>query len=225
MQGSKIGDPTVFVIFGGGGDLTLRKLIPALYSLFLDGRLGERFEVLGVGRKPLTDDSYRRQLREGVDKYSTRGKIDEKAWTDFAAHISFSKADLSNSEAFGSIGKELLAYDKKWGAKAARIYYLALPPDMIKPMAEGLAGAKLNLDRERARIVVEKPFGRDLESARELNQLLTQYFHESQIYRIDHYLGKETVQNILAFRFGKHAFRADLEPPLHRPRTDHGGGK
>ena len=98
IQGAKIGDPTVFVIFGGAGDLTLRKLVPALYSLFLDGRLGERFEVLGVGRRPLSDDSYRQQLREGVDNYSTRGKTDEKTWTDFAAHISFSKADLSDPE-------------------------------------------------------------------------------------------------------------------------------
>ncbi len=217
MQGAKMGDPTVFVIFGGSGDLTRRKLIPALFSLFLDGRLGERFEVLGVGRRPLTDDSYRQWLREGLDKYSTRGKADEKTWTGFASHIFFSKADLSGPEAFGIIGKELSAYDKNWGAKAVRIYYLALPPDMIKPMAEGLAGAKLNVDRERARIVVEKPFGRDLESAQELNRILTEYFQESQIYRIDHYLGKETVQNILAFRFGNTLF----EPIWNRRYIDH----
>ena len=217
MQSAKSGDPTVIVIFGGSGDLAQRKLVPALYSLFLDGWLGERFEVLGVGRHTLTDDSYRQLLREGVDKYSPRGKADEKTWTGFAAHISFSKADLSDPSAFGTISKELSAYDKIWGAKAARIYYLALPPDMIKPMAEGLAGAKLNLDRERARIVIEKPFGRDLESARELNRLLTEYFHESQIYRIDHYLGKETVQNILAFRFGNTLF----EPIWNRRYIDH----
>ena len=217
MQGAKIGDPAVFVIFGGSGDLTQRKLIPALYSLFLDGWLRERFEVLGVGRHALTDDSYRQWLREGVDKYLMRNDADEKSWTGFASHISFSKADLSDPSAFGIIGKELSAYDKNWGAKAARIFYLALPPDMIKPMAEGLAGAKLNQDREHARIVVEKPFGRDLESARELNQLLIEYFHESQIYRIDHYLGKETVQNILAFRFGNTLF----EPIWNRRYIDH----
>ena len=101
MQGAKIGDPAVFVIFGGSGDLTQRKLIPALYSLFLDGWLRERFEVLGVGRHALTDDSYRQWLREGVDKYLMRNDADEKSWTGFASHISFSNADLNDHSAFG----------------------------------------------------------------------------------------------------------------------------
>jgi glucose-6-phosphate 1-dehydrogenase len=217
MQGDKISDATVFVIFGGGGDLTWRKLAPALYTLFLDGYMPERFAILGVGRKQVTDDSYRQHLREGVDKFATGGKTDEKSWAEFADHIAFSKADLNDPQAFGGIANELSAYDEKWGAKAARIYYIAMPPNMIKPIAEGLAGAKLNLDREHARIVVEKPFGHDLSSARELNRLLSQYFQESQVYRIDHYLGKETVQNILAFRFANTLF----EPIWNRRYIDH----
>lgn len=217
MQAGKIKDATVFVIFGGAGDLAWRKLAPALYNLFLDGWLPDRFEVLGLGRKEFTDDSYRQYLREGVDKSSISGKTDKKRWDDFASHISFLRTDVSGPQAFGSIGDKLSAYDEKWGAKAIRIYYLALPPIMIEPVVKGLAGAGLNLDREHARIVVEKPFGHDLNSARELNRLLTEYFHESQIYRIDHYLGKETVQNILAFRFGNTLF----EPIWNRRYIDH----
>jgi len=218
MQGGKIGKAaTVFIIFGGEGDLTQRKLVPAMYSLFLDGRLPERFKILGVGRKQTTDDSYRLQLREGIDKYSARGKIDEKSWDDFASHIFFFMADLNDRQAFGEIAKDLAASDEKWGEKANRIFYLALPPRMIGPMAEGLAGAGLNSDLDRARIVVEKPFGHDLDSARELNRLLAEFFDECQIYRIDHYLGKETVQNILAFRFGNTLF----EPIWNRRYIDH----
>ena len=172
----KIVGTIALVIFGGGGDLTWRKLVPALYSLFLDRRLPERFKVLGVGRNRLTDDSYRLRLREGADKFSIRDKTDEKIWDDFVSHISYLQADPNEPQAFGAIAKELSAYDEKCGEKAARIYYLALPPAMIKPVAEGLAGARLNRDRQRARIVVEKPFGHDLGSARELNRLLASCF-------------------------------------------------
>ncbi|HYA41117.1 MAG TPA: glucose-6-phosphate dehydrogenase [Syntrophobacteraceae bacterium] len=217
MAGGKISEATIFVIFGGEGDLTGRKLGPALYSLFLDGRLPERFKILGVGRKRSNDESYRAHLREENDRFSIRGKTDQKKWDDFASHISFFLADLDDPQAFAEISKNLSACDEEWGEKANRIYYLALPPHMIKPMAEGLAGAGLNRDRRRDRIVVEKPFGHDLNSARELNRLLAQFFDECQIYRIDHYLGKETVQNILAFRFGNTLF----EPIWNRRYIDH----
>jgi len=217
MQAGTIGGPIVFVIFGGGGDLALRKLVPALYNLFLDRRLPDRFEILGAGRKQFNDDTYRQHLREGIENFATRSQMEEKTWGDFSAHIKFSNADLNHERAFGDIAKEFSAYEQKWGEKATLIYYLALPPNMIKPMAEGLAGAGLNRDRERARIVVEKPFGHDLGSARELNRLLARYFHESQIFRIDHYLGKETVQNILAFRFANTLF----EPIWNRRYIDH----
>lgn len=218
LQGGKAGNAaTVFVIFGGEGDLTGRKLVPALYSLFIDSRLPERFKVLGVDRGQSSDESYRMHLREAVDKFSTRGKIDEKNWGDFASHVFFFSADLKEGEAFAEIGKDLSACDQEWGEKANRIYYLALPPRMIKLVAEGLAGAGLNNDPDGSRIVVEKPFGHDLDSARELNRLLSEFFDESQIYRIDHYLGKETVQNILAFRFGNTLF----EPIWNRRYIDH----
>jgi glucose-6-phosphate 1-dehydrogenase len=216
MQSGKIGKPTVFVILGGGGDLTWRKLVPALYSLFLDGWLPDQFAVLGIGRKDRSDESYQGELREGVDKFSPR-KAEEKSWGEFASHIAFFRADVSDRQAFGAIAKELEGYDDRWGAKANRICYLALPPGMIESVAEGMAAAGLNLDREYTRIIVEKPFGHDLDSARELNRLLSTHFQESQIYRIDHYLGKETVQNLLAFRFGNTLF----EPIWNRRYIDH----
>jgi glucose-6-phosphate 1-dehydrogenase len=216
IPGGKIKEANVFVIFGGEGDLAGRKLIPALYSLFLDNRLPDRFRIIGVGRSSSTDESYRSRLREEAYNFSIR-KVDNDTWNDFVSHITFFRADLNDSQAFADIAKTLSACDEEWGEKANRIYYLALPPSMIKPMAEKLAGAGLNLDRQRDRIVVEKPFGHDLASARELNVLLTRFFDECQIFRIDHYLGKETVQNILAFRFGNTLF----EPIWNRRYIDH----
>ncbi len=217
MAGDKPGSATVFVIFGGGGDLAWRKLIPALYNLFLDGRLPARFKVLGTGRNQLSDESYRRRLREGVDQFSDRGEVDEKSWEDFSSNVFFLESDLGDSRAFAAIAKELAAYDEQISGRAIRIFYLAVPPDMFKPIASGLAGEKLNRDRSQARIVVEKPFGHDPESARRLDRILAEHFLESQIYRIDHYLGKETVQNIIAFRFGNALF----EPIWNRRYIDH----
>ncbi len=217
MPDNKANGATVFVIFGGDGDLAWRKLVPALYNLFLDGRLPSRFKVLGTGRSQFTDDSYRLHLREGVDQFAAGGKSDEKSWDAFASNVFFMQADFGDSKAFAALAKDLSAYDEQLSEKAVRLFYLAVPPDMIKPIAVGLASEKLNRDRAHARIVVEKPFGHDLDSARRLNRLLAEHFIESQIYRIDHYLGKETVQNILAFRFGNTLF----EPLWNRRYIDH----
>lgn len=207
----------IFVIPGGLGDLTRRKLIPALYSLFRDGRTSrEGFAILGVDREEISDDSFRAHLREGVDQFA-RGKPDEDSWRNFAARLSYLKADLADSRAFLDIGKRLAAYEKEWGTPANHIFYLAIPPAMIRTVVDGLARAKLNKDGNRARIVVEKPFAHDLDSARKLNALLAGVFQESQIFRIDHYLGKETVQNILAFRFANTIF----EPIWNRHYIDH----
>ena len=208
---------TVFVILGGGGDLTWRKLIPALYNLFLDHWMPEHFAVLGMGRSEMNDEAFRLHLREGVAQFSRRGKADDASWEDFSAHLIYSSVDLSAPETFAGLGKKLSAYDQEWDTQANRIFYLALPPRMIEPITERLAEAKLNSDRDHARIVVEKPFGHDLDSAKELDRVLTGLFDESQIFRIDHYLGKETVQNILAFRFGNTLF----EPIWNRRYIDH----
>ncbi len=216
MPDDQRGAATVFVIFGGSGDLAWRKLIPALYDLFLDGRLPSRFQVLGTGRRETSDDAYRQHLKEGVDQFSARGKTEEKNWSDFASHVCFLRIDPSDSGSFAALAKELSAYDEDQPERAVRIFYLAVPPDMFEPIAAGLAGAELNGDADHARIVLEKPFGHDLDSAKKLDRLLAEYFLESQIYRIDHYLGKETVQNILAFRFGNTLF----EPLWNRRYID-----
>jgi glucose-6-phosphate 1-dehydrogenase len=217
MQTRNVPKSSVFVIFGAGGDLAWRKLVPALYDLFLDQWLPERFAVLGVGRKEMADEAFRRHLREGVDQFSRRGKADEESWKQFAPHLTYAGADLNDPQAFNDLAGRLSAYDKEWHAPANHIFYLALPPDRVEPTAQGLAKARLTRDRERVRIVVEKPFGHDLDSARKLNRALAAIFEESQIFRIDHYLGKETVQNILAFRFGNTFF----EPVWNRRYIDH----
>jgi glucose-6-phosphate 1-dehydrogenase len=209
-------DPTVFVIFGGAGDLAWRKLIPALYNLFLDKWLPEKFLIIGTGHRHTSAEKFRQHLREGVDKFSRRGKADDKEWQAFAGHLSFMAADLDKPEVFRELAKKLADQDKDWDTKANHIFYLSLPPRMIDPVARELGRAKLNQDRKRSRIVVEKPFGDDLESAKKLNRDLGEIFQESQIFRIDHYLGKETVQNILAFRFANTLF----EPIWNRHYID-----
>lgn len=217
MEGGIRPGPTGFVIFGAGGDLTWRKLIPALFNLYLDKWVPDRFEVIGVDRYEMTDDAFRDHLRQGVEKFSRQGKPDDETWKRFASCISFAGADLLSSRTYADLARRLSAQEKKWDEPANRIFYLAVPPGMIDPIAQGLVKAKLNGDTKRARIVVEKPFGRDLASAKELNRYLTSLFDESQIFRIDHYLGKETVQNIMAFRFGNSLF----EPIWNRHHIDH----
>jgi glucose-6-phosphate 1-dehydrogenase len=196
--------PAVFVIIGGGGDLTWRKLIPALYNLYLDDWLPERFAILGLDSREMNDDEYRQRLRDGVDRFSRRGKAEDDSWRNFSPHITYVHADLGSPQSFSNLAERLAVYDKAENNRPVRIFYLAVPPRLIEPSVQGLSGAGLN--EARSRIVVEKPFGRDLESARELNRLLSSAFQEFQIFRIDHYLGKETVQNILAFRFGNTLF-------------------
>jgi len=210
-------EPAVFVIFGAAGDLSWRKLIPALHNLYLDNWLPEKFLIIGTGHRQTGDQEFRRRLQEGVDKFSRRGKTTEEDWQGFASHLKFMTADLDKPEVFGDLARKLADLDKTWGVKANRIFYLGLPPRMLEPVARELGKAKLNQDRKRARLVVEKPFGHDLASARALNRTLGEIFQESQIFRIDHYLGKETVQNILAFRFANTLF----EPVWNRHYIDH----
>jgi glucose-6-phosphate 1-dehydrogenase len=210
-------EPTVVVIFGGGGDLTHRKLVPALYNLFLDHWLPEQFAILGIDRLNMNDDAYRKHLREGVDEFSRRGKTKQDEWDKFAAHLNYLSADFKANDTYGKIAEQLGKWDKDWQAKAHHIFYLATAPSMIEVIARQLSQVKLFEDVQRSRLVVEKPFGHDLESARTLNRQLRAQMREEQIYRIDHYLGKETVQNILAFRFANSLF----EPIWNRRYINH----
>jgi glucose-6-phosphate 1-dehydrogenase len=209
--------PTVLVIFGADGDLTWRKLVPALYDLFLDDWLPGQFAIVGLDKKELTDEQFREHLREGVDKFSRRGEADDERWDAFAASLSFTTADFADSSAYASLIKQLDSYDEAWETEATRVFYQATPPSLVETIVTHLGESGLALDRDRARIVLEKPFGRNLSSAHSLNQMVTDVFEESQVYRIDHYLGKETVQNILAFRFANALF----EPLWDRRYIDH----
>ena len=200
-------EPTIIVIFGAGGDLTWRKLIPALYNLYLDHWMPEHFAVIGVDRKEMSEDEFCQHLRDGVDQFGRRGKTEDKAWEAFAPHmVEYFQADFDNNETYNNLKKKLAKREKEWGSQAHHVFYLATPPFLVEMITQHLGKSKLAEDRAHARIVVEKPFGHDLDSASELNDMLTEVFNETQIYRIDHYLGKETVQNILAFRFANALF-------------------
>lgn len=193
--------PTVFAIFGGGGDLTWRKLVPALYNLWLDGDLPEPFRVIALDMKEMDPAAFVQHLREGVDRFSRRGKAEEEPWARFARNIVYRRADFADAAAFAALAGELADLDQEWGKPAIHVFYLAVPPTAMQSIASQLHQAGFTADAGRVRAVFEKPFGHDLASARELNAFLAGLFQESQIYRIDHYLGKEPVQNILAFRF------------------------
>jgi len=213
---SRILDPTVFVIFGASGDLAWRKLVPALFNLHLDHRLPDKFAVIGVARSEMSDESFREHLREGIDKFSRRGKADT-SWLTFAQNIRYLSGDYAEPGLFQRLAQRVDECEKQWGSPTDLLFYMSTPPTVVAPVAERLSAARLVRDVERARVVVEKPFGRDLASARELNQALWKHLDERQIYRIDHFLGKETVQNILALRFANTLF----EPVWNRRYIDH----
>jgi len=209
--------PTVFVIFGGTGDLNARKLAPALYNLYLEGWLPEHFALIGTGRTKLTDEEFQGRMLNDINEFSRTGKVAEDKWAGFGPHVRYQAADVQNAATYKDFAKIIKGLEKEWQAPANVIYYLAVAPNFFPIIAENLAKAGLTEDTERTRIVIEKPFGHDLESAKELNALLGRIFEEKQIYRIDHYLGKETVQNIMAFRFAN----AIMEPLWNREHIEH----
>jgi glucose-6-phosphate 1-dehydrogenase len=209
--------PTVFVIFGGTGDLNARKLAPALYNLYLEGWLPEQFALIGTGRTKLSDDDFRERMLKDVNEFSRSGEAKEDKWAGFGPNVHYQAADVQNADTYADFANRIKELEAGWQAQANVIYYLAVAPNFFPTIAENLAKAGLTTDAERTRIVIEKPFGHDLDSAKELNKLLGQIFQEKQIYRIDHYLGKETVQNIMAFRFAN----AIMEPLWNRNNIEH----
>ncbi|UII20763.1 glucose-6-phosphate dehydrogenase [Fulvivirga ligni] len=209
--------PTVLVIFGASGDLSQRKLVPALYNLMLDHWLPDNFAMVGVSHHDRTTDDLREILKEGVSEHSRQDFKGNGDWDTLSESITYYKADFTDPEAYKGLAKELDSYDEKWNTSASRIFYLSVSPQFIEPIAQNINTSGIANNVKTSRIVVEKPFGRDYESAKHLNKKLRGHFLESQIYRIDHYLGKETVQNIMAFRFANAIF----EPLWNRNYIDH----
>jgi glucose-6-phosphate 1-dehydrogenase len=211
--------PCTLVIFGGSGDLARRKLMPALYNLLLDGALPD-VAVLGVGRKPLSDDEFRATARDSVAAYS-RQALDEAKWAEFERRLSYTTGEIEDAETYQRIRNRAQAIEQELGLPGHRVFYLAIPPTSIAAAAEGLQGAGLvhrpDPGHPYSRVIVEKPIGRDLVSAREINAVLGRTFDESQVFRIDHYLGKETVQNLLVLRFANGIF----EPLWNHKYIDH----
>lgn len=208
--------PTIIVILGATGDLTWRKLVPAIYNLYLDKWIPGNFALIGISRKKISNQAFLTRLHEGVNKFSRRGKTKKTDWDDFAKYISYQAGEFSNNSTYTKLDKEIKSLEKKWKVKANVIFYLAVPPVAFEEIACRIGASGLAADKLRSRIIIEKPFGHDLNSAKKLNTLLHGIFDESQIYRIDHYLGKETVQNILAFRFANALF----EPVWNRNYID-----
>lgn len=212
--------PAVVVIFGATGDLTRRKLVPALYSLHAEGLLPEGTSIVGVARRPLGDDEFRERMREGVEEHA-RVSPDPRAWEEFAGRIRYLAAPFDEPEGFDRLREVLDEEDGARDTGGNRLFYLATAPEHFPVIAEGLG--RVGLCEEGpggtpfARLVVEKPFGNDLASARELNERVGAVFRERQVYRIDHYLGKETVQNLLVLRFGNAIF----EPLWNHRYVDH----
>jgi glucose-6-phosphate 1-dehydrogenase len=209
--------PTVIVIFGGAGDLTWRKLMPSLFDLRQDGRMPKKFAIIAVDRIPYRDPALHHHFLDGVRRFSRHGKVSSTDWKEFARHVTYHRGDFKDPVTYSKLKSKCAHLEKEWKVQAGHIFHLAVPPALVSVIPGLLADAGLNRNRARDRIVVEKPIGHDLHSARQMNRTLRKSFHESQIFRIDHYLGKETVQNILAFRFANPLF----EPIWNRRYVDY----
>ncbi len=209
--------PCAAVIFGANGDLTKRKLLPALYRLAWEGRLAPGFAIVGISRTAMSDDEFREHMRESVTKYLEDSPFDEDLWKSFAQGIFYMAGDVADANMYQRLAACLQQVEQARQTAGNILFYLSTQPSQYAPIAEGIGAANLARGDGWRRIIIEKPFGRDLTSARELNRRLQKVFQESEIYRIDHYLGKETVQNILAFRFGNGIF----EPLWNRRYIDH----
>ncbi len=212
--------PCVIVIFGASGDLTTRKLLPALYNLAVSGILAGNTEILGFGRHTLTDDEFRANVRAGLERFSRSRPIRTDVWEALSPLISYMQGSYDDPSAYTRLRERLEEIDRTRGTRGNYLFYFSTPPNVFPAIVQNLGQVGLghrNGETGWSRIIVEKPFGHDLASARELNQLVQSVFEEGEVFRIDHYLGKETVQNILAFRFANRLW----EPVWSSQHIDH----
>jgi glucose-6-phosphate 1-dehydrogenase len=212
------GDPCVMVIYGASGDLTKRKLIPALYNLARENFLSKEFAVVGIARRPLTHETFREKLTQEMKEFAT-APVDDDLWHWFSRRLYYLPGDAQDASTYQQLRELLTQIDKEHGTRGNYFYYLATAPEFFAPVIRSLGDAGLMQEDngQWRRVIIEKPFGHDLDSARVLNQDIRAVLRERQIYRIDHYLGKETVQNILVFRFANGIF----EPIWNRRYIDH----
>src|SRR6201993_5227217 len=213
-------EPCSVILFGASGDLAKRKVIPAMFDLAQHNSLGERYAIVGFARTPMTDDSFRTTIGEAAKTISEVGPIDPAKWNDFSSNLYYSAGEYGDPNSYANLAKRLaeIHAEKKLGGN--RLFYLSTPPEVYPDIVEqlGRAGvARPANPNSWVRIIIEKPFGRDLASARALNQIVLDVFQENQVYRIDHYLGKDTVQNLLVLRFSNGIF----EPLWNRNYVDH----
>jgi glucose-6-phosphate 1-dehydrogenase len=218
LTSRSVPQPCSLVIFGATGDLTHRKLIPALYNIAAGGELPPSLTVVGFARREKGDDEFRKELEEAVREHS-RQKVRDDLWKGFGQSIFYHRGEFDDEAAYKSLAERLDKFDEKRGTRGNRLFYLAAGPDQFETIIKNLKAAELNKAKENAwaRIVVEKPFGRDLASAQKLNRIVRNAFSEDQTYRIDHFLGKETAQNIMVLRFANAIF----EPIWNSRYIDH----
>ena len=213
-------DPCTVILFAASGDLAKRKVIPAMYDLAQHNSLGERYAIIGFARTQMTDESFRTTIGEAAKTISEVGPIEPAKWNEFSSNLYYSAGEYGNPDSYTQLAKRLAEIDKDRKLGGNRLFYLSTPPEVYPDIVEQLGRAGLARPANPnswVRIIIEKPFGRDLASAKELNKIVLNVFEEKQVYRIDHYLGKDTVQNLLVLRFGNGIF----EPLWNRNYVDH----
>ena len=213
-------DPCTVVLFGASGDLAKRKVIPAMYDLASHNALGPRYAIVGFARTAMTDESFGTMAGDSAETISEVGPIDPKQWADFASNLFYNAGDYGKPESYALLAKRIAEIEKAKNLGGNRLFYLSTPPEVYPEIVHQLGQAGLahpSTPNSWVRVIIEKPFGRDLASAKKLNEVVLGVFEEKQVYRIDHYLGKDTVQNLLVLRFGNGIF----EPLWNRNYVDH----